>query len=242
MNPQFIAKLKIEDMVKMVPGIILQSIGFAYFITSIKYGKVTITSAIQKAKVVVTFLLGVIILKENFTILQIIVSILLVVLTILVANNKNNREENTNKKAEQKAVLFSFGFIIFNGLSNFMNKIYVTKFQDPLYVVFNYAIIIIVGVLLYCIITKQWSYIDIRKINNKKYFILQAILDSSSSIFDRFSLLNGDLSVTTVISTSSNVITILASRWILKEKVERKKYIMIVGIFICVLLLAIIKE
>lgn len=240
-NPEFITKLNINDMMKMLPGIIIQSIGFFCAISATKYGKVAITSSIQKAKVVVTFLLGIVILKEDCTILQLIISIILVILSILVAKSKYNNKENIDKKLEQKAIIYSYGFVLFNGVSNFINKIYVTEYQNPLYVVFNYAVIIIIGIFAYCLITKQWNYIDIRKINAKRYFILQSLLDASSSIFDRFSLLDGNVSVISVISTSSIVITIIASRFILKEKITLKKYLMMLGIFICVLVLAIIK-
>ena len=99
---------------------------------------------------------------------------------------------------------------------------------------------IIIGILVYCLITKQWNYIDIRKINSKKYFILQSLLDATSSIFDRFALVNGNVSTISVISTSSIVVTLLASRIILKEKITFKKYLMILGIFACVLALAIL--
>lgn len=240
--PEFITKLNIADMIKMLPGIILQSVGFYCMISATKYGKVAITSSIQKAKVVVTFLLGLIILKENCTILQLVISIILVMLSIMVARSKGNKEKKKiYRKLEQRAIMYSYGFVIFNGISNFINKIYVEEYQSPLYVVFNYAVIIIIGIFAYCLITKKWNYIDIRNINSKKYFILQSLLDASSSIFDRFALLDGNVSVISVISTSSIVITILASRFILKEKISWKKYLMIFGMFICVLILALIK-
>lgn len=237
--PEFIIKLNIIDMLKMLPGIIIQSIGFYCVISATKYGKVAITSSIQKAKVVVTFLLGVIILNERYTILQLIVSIILVILSIMVAENKS--DNNIDKKIEKRAIRYSWGFVFFNGISNFINKIYVTEYQSPLYVIFNYAVITVIGILIYCLITKQWEYIDIRKINSKRYFLLQSILDASSSIFDRFALLDGNVSAISVISTSSIVITILASRYILKEKISWKKYLMILGIFICVFILALIE-
>lgn len=240
--PEFITKLNFTDMIKMLPGIIMQSIGFYCAVSATKYGKVAITSSIQKVKVVVTFLLGLIILKENCTILQLVVSAILVVLSIMVAKNKDNNISRIDKKLEQKAIMYSYAFVIFNGISNFINKIYVAEYRSPLYVVFNYAIIIVIGIFMYCLITKQWNYIDIRRINAKKYFVLQALLDASSSIFDRFALLDGNVSVISVISTSSIVITILASRFVLKEKITWKKYLMILGIFICVLILALISK
>lgn len=238
MNPEILSKITIIDIIKMLPGIAIQSLGFYCSILAIKYSKVAIATAIQKAQVIVTFALGVIVLQENCTILQFILSAILVILSIMVAKNKDNDKERVDKKIKQKAILYSYGVVIFYGISDFINKIYVTEYQDPLYVMFNYAVIIIMGILIYCILTKKWEYIDIRKINSKKYFILQSLLDVSSSIFDRFALIDGDVSVISVISTSSIVVTILASRFILKEKISWKKYLMITGILICVFGLA----
>lgn len=237
-NPQIIESLNIIDVIKMSPGIIIQSIGFYCSISAIKYGKVAITSSIQRAQVIVTFFLGIFILKEKFTILQLIVSGVLVTLSIMIARDKKNNEERINEKARQKAIFYSWGVVLFYGISDFINKIYITEFQSPLYVMFNYAVIIIIGIFAYCLITKNWNYIDIRRINSKGYFILQSILDVSSSIFNRFALLDGNVSIVSVISTSSIIITMLASRVILKEKISWKKYLMILGIFICVLVLS----
>ena len=240
-NPEFITKLNISDMINMFPGILMQSIGFYCMVSAIKYGKVSITSSISKTKVVVTFFLGIIILKENCTLLQLMVSAILVILSIMVSKDEKNTKSQMNKKLKQKAIMYSYGFVLFNGVSNFLNKIYVTEYQSPMYVVFNYAVIIIIGLFLYCLFTKNWNYLDIRKINAKKFFILQVLLDVSSSIFNRFALLNGNVSIISVISTSSIVVTILSSRLILKEKVTYKKYLMILGIFICVLILSFLK-
>ena len=240
-NLEFITKLNVADMINMFPGILMQSIGFYCMISATKYGKVAITSSITKARVVVTFLLGIIILKENCTLLQLLVSIILVVLSIMVAKNKNDIRNKIDKKLEQKAIMYSYGFVLFNGISSFFNKIYVTEYQNPMYVVFNYAVIIIIGLFIYCLLTRNWNYLDIRKINAKRFFLLQGLLDASSSIFDRFALLDGNVSIISVISTSSIIVTVLASRFILKEKVTLKKYLMILGIFICVLILALIK-
>ncbi len=240
-NPEFITRINVIDMINMLPGILMQSMGFYCMFSATKYGKVAITSSITKARVVVTFLLGIIILKENCTLLQLLVSIILVVLSIMVAKNKNDIKSKIDKKLEQRAIMYSYGFVLFNGISSFFNKIYVTEYQNPMYVVFNYAVIIIIGLFIYCLLTRNWNYLDIRKINAKKFFLLQGLLDASSSIFDRFALLDGNVSIISVISTSSIIVTVLASRFILKEKVTLKKYLMILGIFICVLILALIK-
>lgn len=127
----------------------------------------------QRTQVIVTFLLGILILKEKFTILQLIISGILVTLSIIIARDKKNDEEEINKKAKQKVIMYSCGVVLFYGISDFINKIYITEYQSPLYVMFNYAIIIVIGIFAYCLITKNWNYIDIRKIKNKGYFVLQ---------------------------------------------------------------------
>lgn len=139
-NPEFITKLNIIDIIKLSPGILMQSMGFYCMISATKYGKVAITSSISKAKVVVTFLLGIIILKENCTLMQLLVSIILIILSIMVAKNETDIKNKIDRKLEQKAILYSYGFVLFNGISNFLNKIYVTKYQNPMYVVFNHAV------------------------------------------------------------------------------------------------------
>lgn len=63
--PKFLTQLNIIDFVKMLPGILLQSAGFYCAIASVKYGKISITSSIKRARVVITFLLGIIILKAQ---------------------------------------------------------------------------------------------------------------------------------------------------------------------------------
>lgn len=155
---------------------------------------------------------------------------------------KQKKDSTTiDKKLERKSIIYAYGYVLFNGISKILNKVYVTEFKDPLFVVFGYAIITIIGILIYCIVTKKWEYLDIRSINGKRYFLMQSLTDAISSIFTRFSMVDGNVSVISVINTSSIVITVLASRFILKEKISWKKYLMILGIFICVLILALIK-
>lgn len=239
-KPSLIFNLNIIDMLEMLPGLIMQTIGFICAFLCLRYGKVAITSPIKKCNTVVAFLLGILVLKESFTIVQIIISLILFILSIMLGIQDKKLDTN-DKKAERKSILYAYGFALFNGCSNVLNKVYVTKFEDPSYVLINYAIIAIIGVIIYCIVTKQWSYIDIRKMNAKEYFLLQSLLDATSSIFNRFAMIDGNVSVISVIETSSIVITILASRFILKEKISWKKYLMILGIFTCVVALALIK-
>ena len=140
-----------------------------------------------------------------------------------------------------KGIIAAYGFVLFNGISGFLNKLYINIFHDPLVVVFYYGLMGIILVLLYCLFTNNWKNLNISKINFKGYFLLHSLLDLGANLCQRFSLVEGQVSTVSVITSSSIVITILASRFILKEKITLKKYIMILGIFICVLGLSLLK-
>ena len=101
-----------------------------------------------------------------------------------------------------------------------------------------HLLMIIVSLIAYPQFLTQLNIIDFVKM--LPGILLQSLLDVSSSIFNRFSLLDGNVSITSVINSSSIVITLIAARFILKEKLSWQKYIMIFGITICVFILAIL--
>ena len=101
-----------------------------------------------------------------------------------------------------------------------------------------HLLMIIVSLIAYPKFLTQLNIIDFVKM--LPGILLQSLLDVSSSIFNRFSLLDGNVSITSVINSSSIVITLIAARFILKEKLSWQKYIMIFGITICVFILAIL--
>lgn len=241
-HPEFISRLCLEDLLYVLPGIAAQCSGFACRVSATKYGLVSITVPIQKTKVVIPFLLGILVLHEKCSLLQIAVSAMLVALSILVAHDRHaGKPGNADKSLQRKAVWFSYGFVLCNGTSTFLNKVYVTHFQEPMYTLFMYGLVIVTAVAGYCLLTGQKDCLDFRKLNNKGYFALQSSLDASASVFDRIALMTGDVSVISIISSSGIVITTLASRWLLKERISWQKYAMIFGMFLCILMLAVIK-
>lgn len=107
-NPEFILKLNLRHIFEILPGAIMQAIGFYCAFSCVKYGKVAITSSIKKCNTVVIFLLGIIVLKEEFTIFQIIISAILIILSIMLAKPKINTTA-IEKKLERKSILYAYG-------------------------------------------------------------------------------------------------------------------------------------
>lgn len=228
----------IMDLIKIAPLTIIQMLGYVCGILAIKYASVSTVAPIRKGNTVVTLLLGILILKDNLSYIQLIFAAILIVLTILLAKNGDKKSD----KSEIKGILFAYGFVVFNGISGFLNKVYINIYESPLIVVFYYALMGAIIVLLYCLFTNRWKYLSLRKISLKRFFLLHSALDLGANLCSRFSLIDGQVSTVSVITSSSIIITTLASRFILKEKITWKKYLMIFGVFICVLMLAIMKK
>ena len=225
-------------LLKIIPLSLIQSIGYICAILSVKYASVSTVSPIRKANTAITLLLGMLILKENFNFIKLIISVILILLTIFLAKSKENKVDI----AEKKGIIYAFGFVLFNGIAGFLNKVYIDIFGNPLEVVFYYGLVIVIAVILYCLITKKWNYINFSKVNYKGLFLLHSAFDLCANLCSRFSLIKGEVSMVSVITSSSIVVTILASRIILKEKISIKKYIMIIGVVLCVFALSIMKN
>lgn len=238
LSTDVIKNFDIWNLIKIAPLSIIQSIGYICAILSVKYASVSTVSPIRKGNTVITLLLGVLILKDKFTLLQLIASTILIILTILLSK----KQKDTSSIQESKGILYAYGFVLFNGIAGFLNKVYINIFGNPLIVVFYYGLVIVLGVILYCLIAKKWNYINLKQVNYKGLFLFHAVLDLGANLCSRFSLINGQVSTVSVITSSSIVITILASKFILKEEITWKKYLMIIGVFICVITLAISKN
>lgn len=232
-----IENFSVYNLIKIAPLSIIQSIGYICAILSVKYARVSTVSPIRKGNTIVTLILGILILEDTFTIMQLLVSGILILLTILLAKS----EKTEVGISENKGIIYAYGFVLFNGISGFLNKVYINIFGNPLVVVFYYGLVTIIGVLLYCLITNKWDYINIKKVNYKGLLLLHSALDLGANLCSRFSLVSGQVSTVSVITSSSIVITILASRFILKEKISWKKYLMIIGVYLCIILLALMK-
>lgn len=228
----------IINLIKIAPLSFIQAVGYICGILAVNYACVSTVAPIRKGNTVVTLLLGILILNDTCKPLQLIFSFILIVLTILLA--KENKTSIVNKK-EIKGILAAYGFVIFNGTSGFLNKLYINMFHNPLIVVFYYGLMGIILILLYCLFTNNWKKLNFNQINFKNYFLLHSALDLGANLCQRFSLIDGQVSTVSVINSSSIIITILASKFILKEKIDRKKYLMILGIVICVVALAFLK-
>lgn len=227
--------LNIKNLIQIAPLTICQMTGYIFGILSVKYASVSTVIPIRKCNTIVTLILGIIILNESIPILKLIVSLILVGLTILIVKEDNISNDRNSKKG----IMFAWLFVLFNGISSMLNKYYINKFINPLIVTFYYSTFGLLIVLLYCLFTKSWKYYDLKKINKEYILFTYILFDFVSNLSYRFCLMDGQVSLAQPIHSSSIIITIIGSYFILKEKISKKKWLMIAGVIVCVFLLSI---
>lgn len=237
--PECIGGFNLVNIVKLMPLILTQSFGYLFAILSVKYLYVSTSSSIHKLKAIIPLFLGIVVLHESVKISQIVVSIFLIILTILI--NQIDKKEERDENIDKKGMIYAYGFVILNGTSSFLNKIYVNLYDSPFIISFYFGIAIIFYIFIYCLITKKWRDIDIRNLKQKRYFVLHSFMDSISTIIDRLSLVNGPVSIVYIITSSSILVSTIASKIVLKEKISHRKWIIIISIFGSVLALAFLK-
>lgn len=225
----------IKSLFIIAPLTICQMIGYICGILSVKYASISTVIPIRKCNTIVTLILGIMILHESIPILKIIISLCLIMLTILIVKEDKIKNDYNSKKG----IIFAWLFVLFNGTSSMLNKLYINIFVNPLIVTFYYSLFGLLVVLLYLTISKSWKYVNLRKVNKVQLLICFILFDFISNLSYRFCLTDGDVSIAQPIHSSSIIITLMSSWIILKEKISYKKWALIIGVILCVILLSI---
>ena len=237
-RPEYIINFSIRDLLIMLPIIIVQTLGFIFTIKALEYAAASIVTPIQRVSVVITIILGVLVLKEHVTLMQLIISAILLFLVIWLSRTVNTDSKNKNLRL---GLIYTFLSVPMAGTLVVMYKIYIDYFGDPFYVILYTSISAFIGLVIYLVFKKEWKFIGIKRVDAKWALILAMLLDLFSAITHRFSLITGNVSVIAVITTASLGVTLLASRIYLKEKLSLKQYLIIGGIFISIVILALFK-
>lgn len=225
----------IQSFIKIAPLTITQMIGYICGIASVKYASVSTVIPIRKCNTIVTLILGILILNESIPILKLIISLILILFTILIVKEDKIEEDKDSKKG----IIFAWLFVIFNGISSMLNKFYINLFVNPLVVTFYYSLCGISIVLIYCLLSGSWKNLNLKKISKLNLLFTYISFDFISNLTYRFCLMDGQVSIAQPIHSSSIIITIIGSYFILHEKISWKKWLMILGVIICVILLSI---
>lgn len=210
---------------------------FAAWILSFKAIKqmpVSLYGIIDLSRVLFATLLGVVILKEKMSILQIAGLVLVCVGLVMCERRKNLKEE----KVSARIIIYTLLSCLFNAISGVMDKI-LTKNVTSTQLQFWYMLFMVIYYIIFIVVTKEKVKI-VSALKNYWIWILAIMfVIGDKALFIANRMPDSRVTVMTLIKQSCCIVTILAGKFIFKEKNIGYKLIcaciIIAGIVIAVL-------
>ncbi len=198
-------------------------------------GKLSIVSPIMAAYPVVDILLGMLLLKEQVTHLEILLSALITGAIIILATNQEKTSKASNPR---KGILFSIFYMLLAALSIYFEKnIYINNFT--IYDLYYYKGSIYIITSLFFALT---IFLTSKKLKSPNLSIIKGCgLTPIGNVIDSLALSMGSMTIVTPISALYAVITNFLSRYYLKEKITNLEKVCIAIIIVSTLLLIILK-
>ena len=233
--PGFIEKISVINLLKVLPVFITGKIGFICYVMAVENADVSKILPITKLNVLIPIIGGVILFNEKLSFLQVILGIIIIVLGYLLS-----RKVADSKKSNIKGLIFALLFTFFIGVTQLLKKYFIVDFDNSFFFQFNISIVALIILIVFFIFNSKISIKTLKNTKQKKYLTFAALSDIICVLLVNYAMLDGDISIITILSASSIIISLILSRIILKEKITLSQYIMIILLVIAVLILSLI--
>ena len=226
------------DWIYLLPIAFKSLIIFIAWILSfraIKQMPVSLYGVIDLSRVVFASALGIIILREEMTIATIIGSLLVCVGVLLCERRKNLKDE----KVSFKIVCFTMISALFNAISGVMDKI-LTKHVTSNQLQFWYMLFLVLYYIIFIMVTREKVQFKSAIKNYWIWILAVMFVIGDRALFIANSMPESKVTVMTLVKQSCCIVTILAGKFVFKEKKIAYKLvcagIIIAGIFIAAVL------
>ena len=233
-NIKLFTSFNVDHLLVFLP-IILCDLFASYVVNiAVSNGKLSVVSPIMAAYPIVDILLGIVLLKEDIGIIEILLSIIIAIAIIYLA-----KMQKKTKKAPHplKGIFFSLVYMLLVAFSIYFEKsAYIGDFS--VYELYYYK-----GIIYFLTSVFFMSVVGITPVRlkkpNKEIFMGSSITPIGN-VLNSFALHFGNIIVVTPVSSMYSVITTFASRCVLKEKISHKEKICISLILSCTILLILL--
>ncbi len=204
------------------------------YFKALQLGNVNKVTPIDKSSTILTMILAMIFLNEQITVLKIISIILIGIGTyMMIEKRKDDKVANDNKW-----LFFAIGSAVFASLTSILGKVGIEGVESNLGTAIR-TIVVLAMAWIVVFITKKQT--EIKNIDRKswKFLILSGLTTGLSWLCYYKALQNGQASIVVPIDKLSILITIAFSYFYLKEKLNKKSLIGLIGIVVGTLLLLV---
>lgn len=204
------------------------------YFRALQLGNVNKVTPIDKSSTILTMVLAIIFLGERITVLKIVSIVLIGVGTYLMIEKKDDKKLAKNNKW----LLYALASAVFASLTSILGKIGIEGVESNLGTAIRTIVVLLMAWVVVFVTKKQSEIKNIDK-NSWKFLILSGLTTGLSWLCYYKALQTGEASIVVPIDKLSITITIALSYFILKEKLNKKSMIGLIGIVIGTMLLLI---
>ncbi|MCR5847190.1 MAG: EamA family transporter [Lachnospiraceae bacterium] len=180
---------------------------------AIKQMPVSLYGIIDLSRVVFASVLGIIVLREKMTLTTFIGSVLVCIGVLLCERKKNLKEE----KVSFKIVTFTMISALFNAISGVMDKI-LTKSVTSTQLQFWYMLFLVLYYVIYIIVTREKINFKSALKNYWIWILAIMFVIGDKALFIANAMPESRVTVMTLIKQCCCIVTILAGKFVFKEK------------------------
>ena len=234
-KPSILGTFQPKVLQSMLPIIMCDLFASLTINMAVTNGKLSVVSPIMASYPMIDILLGTLLLKEDISMVEVMLVVIISISIILLARNQKSNRKVPHPK---KGILFSILYMLLSAFSIYFEK----KIYNTNYTVFDlyyYKGSIYVLASLFFAITISMTKTKMKKPSLD--FLKGCGLTPLGNVIDSFSLNIGDMTIVTPISSLYAIITNFASRYYLKEKISTKDKLYIYLILVCTFTLILLK-
>ena len=229
-----ISNLTTKTLMFLILSGLATGLSWLCYFKALQLGNVNKVTPIDKSSTILTMILAMIFLNEQVTWLKVISIILIGVGTyMMIEKKKDDKVANDNKW-----LFFAIGSAVFASLTSILGKVGIEGVESNLGTAIR-TIVVLVMAWIVVFVTKKQT--EIKNIDKKswRFLIFSGLTTGLSWLCYYKALQDGQASIVVPIDKLSILITIVFSYFYLKEKINKKSIIGLIGIVVGTLLLLI---
>lgn len=229
-----ITNLTTKTIIFLILSGLATGLSWLCYFKALQLGNVNKVTPIDKSSTILTMILAMVFLNEEITLIKIISIVLIGLGTyMMIEKKKDDKIANDNKW-----LLFAIGSAVFASLTSILGKVGIEGVESNLGTAIR-TIVVLVMAWIVVLVTKKQK--EIKNIDKKswKFLIFSGLTTGLSWLCYYKALQDGQASIVVPIDKLSILITIAFSYFYLKEKLNKKSIIGLIGIVVGTLLLLI---
>lgn len=234
-------KIEINMIITYLPIAIIYITSMFCTYKAMTLVKVSILSPLQNSSCAITTMLCIFLLKQEVNLPKIIAIIVIIICMIILSINKDEtlRLESGNKEEDEKnakkayllylkGIGFALGYWLLDGIASYMDDYTLEADLSAEQVIIAYSFIYaIVGIVCSIILKIKEKDYKIINVKENKLKLIGTFVETAGQYTYIYTYAFGDAALASPYVAAYSIVTVILSRIFLKEKLNKKQYVLI---------------